>query len=621
MPSVDARGRRSATMPAMSSKTKSAPAKEGPAPAQPVAPSKAAGAPAPVPPPPPAPLVRLSAARIREFRGVEDCSLSFDDSTVILGENNVGKSAILEALDIAVGDRFAATTDLRVRPDGTTAGQLTVDLELSPWTGTAFDQVVVDLLGVLYRPDPGTGRQRYFVRVIGEPDETHRIVRIRRGFVDTWDAPVADPFLEELGQPQRRALWFALVDAQRDLVSDLRTRGSPWGKLLRRLKLDEPTRENLEKQLADLSDQVIKGLPDASKLAAAIGRVQSVLAGQVSQVRLAMLPKALNDLWRTADLLVQAAGHPELSIGQQGMGARSLASLLSFRAWLEAEIGVVPEPPLMVVTAFEEPEAHLHPHAQRAVFAEINGVSGQRVISTHSPYVASAARLDDFRVVRRMAKVTVRSTAGISTDPAVTPKALANVRRFCLHRNGDMLFARLVILGEGDTDAGVLPELARGWWGAAPEERGVSIVPLDGVGNARTFATFLERLGIPWVALLDGDPAGVTEHGLMSHVPALAPLVGDRVVLVHNAAVRMDLEELLANSARPACVRALSGGNSAKAAALGKAPPADIAEKLRSVKGVSSRTLGEELARDWKTQAAMPAALRDLFTKADALLK
>lgn len=68
---------------------------------------------------------------------------------------------------------------------------------------------------------------------------------------------------------------------------------------------------------------MIKGLPDAAKLAAAIGRVQSVLAGQVSKVRLAMLPKALNDLWRTADLLVQAVGHPELSIGQQGTPAES----------------------------------------------------------------------------------------------------------------------------------------------------------------------------------------------------------------------------------------------------------------------------------------------------------
>lgn len=583
------------------------------------APSKAAGEPVPMSSPQ-SPLIRLSAARIREFRGIEECSISFDDSTVMLGENNVGKTAILEALDIALGDRFAATTDLRVRPDGTMAGQFTVDLELSPWAGAVFDQVVVDLLGVLYRPDPASGRQRYFVRIVGEPDETNRAVRIRRGFVDSWDVAVGDPLLEELGQPQRRSLWFTLVDAQRDLVTDLRARGSPWGKLLRRLQLDEPTRQELENQLAELSDRVIKGLPDASKLAAAIGRVQSVLAGQVSQVRLAMLPKALTDLWRTADLLVQAVGHPELSIGQQGMGARSLASLLSFRAWLEAEIGVVPEPPLMVLTAFEEPEAHLHPQAQRAVFAEIAGVPGQRVISTHSPYVASASRLDDFRLVRRVKQVTVRSTAGISTDPAVTPKALANVRRFCLHRNGDMLFARLVILSEGDTDAGILPELVKVWWGAAPEERGVSIVPIDGVGNARTFATFLERLGIPWVALLDGDPAGISEHCLMSQVPALAPLMGDRVVLVNNAGTRMDLEELLANTALPACVRTLSGGSAAKATALGKVSPAEIAQRLRTVKGASSRTLGEELAKDWTCKGSLPAAFCDLFTKADALL-
>jgi predicted ATP-dependent endonuclease of OLD family len=31
---------------------------------------------------------------------------------------------------------------------------------------------------------------------------------------------------------------------------------------------------------------------------------------------------------------------------------------------------------------------------------------------------------------------------------------------------------------------------------------------MDGVGNARTLAGFLERLGVPWVVLVDGDKAG-----------------------------------------------------------------------------------------------------------------
>jgi putative ATP-dependent endonuclease of the OLD family len=568
---------------------------------------------------PPTPLVRLMNVRVRDFRGIEDCSISLNDNTVVLGENNVGKSALLEALDIALGDRLATTADLRVRPDGIPVERFVVDLELSPWAGTAFDPVVTDALGIVYRLEPGTGRQRYFLRVIGEPDDTRRTVRLRRGFVDAWTSPVADPFREDLDGTQRRSLWFSLVDAQRDLVTDLRARNSPWGKLLRRLQLDDPTRHALEQQLADLSAAVIQGLPDAARLANAIGRVQSVLAGQVSHVRLAMLPKALSDLWRTADLLIQAAGHPELSIGQQGMGARSLASLLSFHAWLEAEIGIAPEPPLLVVTAFEEPEAHLHPQAQRAVFGEITSVSGQHVISTHSPYVASVARLNDFRVVRRSATVTVRSTEGISSDPFVDQAALSKIRRFCLHRNGDMLFARLVILGEGDTDAGVLPELAKVFWGVRPEERGISIVPMDGAGNARTFATFLERLGIPWVLLLDGDPAGVKEHAHMAQTP-LAPLLGARVVLVHDAGVQMDIEALAVAKGRAACVRALSQGNAGWAAGLNSESDAALADRLRNVKGASSRLLGEELAKDWTTRAMLPDALNDLFTKADVLL-
>ncbi len=43
----------------------------------------------------------------------------------------------------------------------------------------------------------------------------------------------------------------------------------------------------------------MQALPDATKLAAAMGQLQSVLAGQVSQARLALLPKSLDELCAT----------------------------------------------------------------------------------------------------------------------------------------------------------------------------------------------------------------------------------------------------------------------------------------------------------------------------------
>lgn len=563
--------------------------------------------------------VQLARYRVRDFRGVQEATLDLGVTTVVVGENNVGKSALLEALDVALGNRSAFTTDLRIAPSGTVS-EFSIDMELRPSAGKAFDQGTVDLLGVTYRPAPQTGVQSYFLRAIGRVDETQRAVRVQRGFVNAWESPRAEAFSEELSAVQRQALWFALLDAQRDLADDLRSRTSPWGKLLRRLQLDANTRADFEHQLAQLSSKVTTALPDSAKLASSIERLESVLAGQVSKARVALLPRTLEDLWRTTDLLVQASGHPELSIGQQGMGARSLSAILAFRAWLEAEIAVAVEPPIMVVTAFEEPEAHLHPQAQRAVFGEIATMYGQKVISTHSPYVASVAALDAFRVVRRSPTVEVRSAFGIEAELQQDPDGLANIRRFCLRRNGDMIFARLVILGEGDTEAGVLPAIARVWWTQAPEVRGVAIVPMDGVNNARTFASFLERLGVPWLALLDGDPGGLDEKARMAKVPALAGLVASRVLTIAHAGRDMDLEELLGATVPDAVKRAIVSVTPSAAFGLQAATAQQVADQLRSKKATLSARVGEELAKAWPTGASFPPVLEKLFKAADALL-
>ena len=51
--------------------------------------------------------------------------------------------------------------------------------------------------------------------------------------------------------------------------------------------------------------------------------------------------------------------------------------------------------------ALEEPEAHLHPHAQRALYGQVQAMPAQIVVSTHSPYFASQAGLEQLRLFRK----------------------------------------------------------------------------------------------------------------------------------------------------------------------------------------------------------------------------
>jgi len=542
--------------------------------------------------------------------------------TVVLGENNVGKTALFDALDIALSGRGAATTDLRVRPNGSVSPELVVDLELGPWSGVKISDDVLDVFGAQVNAEPGTGRQRYFLRVIGTTDASKRAIKLRRGLVSDWDAATTAD-LAELDAVQRQSLWFSVLDARRDLVDDLRHRSSPWGKLLRRLQLDDVKRQQFEQQLSALSAQVMTALPDAAGLAVSLSRLSSVLSGQVTAARLSLLPKSIDELWRTTDLLVQAGAQAELPIGQQGMGARSLSSLLAFRAWLVAELAVVTAesgPPFLVLSAFEEPEAHLHPQAQRAVFHEIKAVHGQRLISTHSPYVASVAMMADYRVVRRSPGVSIRSASGLAADPSVEAKQLENIRRFCVERNADMVFARLVVLCEGETDAAVLRALAGVHFGMEPEHRGVTVVDMAGAGNTRTFVRYLDALGVPWVLLTDGDSAGRGEIAKLEADPLQAAHVPIDVFLCDVPDEPSDIERVIARFAPTAALRALGPAPGGAATPPGAPTEAELVRRLRDVKGAKSRRLAAELATEWTTLAAMPPVFRALFARADALL-
>ena len=47
--------------------------------------------------------MQISRVKIENFRGIKSADLLFDGNTVLIGDNNVGKTSILEAIDLALG--------------------------------------------------------------------------------------------------------------------------------------------------------------------------------------------------------------------------------------------------------------------------------------------------------------------------------------------------------------------------------------------------------------------------------------------------------------------------------------------------------------------------------------
>jgi len=155
------------------------------------------------------------------------------------------------------------------------------------------------------------------------------------------------------------------------------------------------------------------------------------------------------------------------------------------------------------VLVLEEPEAHLHPSAIRALWALVGDFAGQKLISTHSgELLAEADILDICRLARtRNGIKAFRVTRDFLTDEE-TRKFKYHIRR----DRGELLFARCWLLVEGESESWVYPAAARAL-DLNLHREGVHMVEYR-QSDIGMLAKIANALGIPWYCVGDNDTNG-----------------------------------------------------------------------------------------------------------------
>lgn len=460
--------------------------------------------------------IRISDVRIQDFRVLRDVWIPLAGMTLVVGPNNSGKTAFIDALAVALGERQPDVEDLFVDARGQRATRSVVDLRLVPSSGDEFDADARNAFGEAVQVPIGEGTEFVVLRTEIDLDKLDGAPVSRRRFVRGWAPSRADadtlPVLEAVRAQHLNMVLFHQLDARRDLVADMRNRRSFWGRLTRNVEIDVETARKLRRALEALGARI-------KKESAVLGRAQeeirqSARALGAASVRIEPLPADLDDLTRSMDVLFEAPRSAPLSIGRQGMGTRSVAALQIFRTFVALRLARGEGPTPLALTAFEEPEAHIHPQAHRAVLDLIQTVPRQKIVSTHSPFVATSSEMFDIRMFRRDGAEArchwlKRTPDGTDRTPILDADALEKLRRLAFERHAEVLFARLAILFEGDTEAAALPVFAsRRWRPSGPDAVGISFVNCSGAGGLKHPLALLEQLRVPWVALVDGDKGG-----------------------------------------------------------------------------------------------------------------
>lgn len=126
----------------------------------------------------------------------------------------------------------------------------------------------------------------------------------------------------------------------------------------------------------------------------------------------------------------------------------------------------------------EEPESHIHTHIQKSLFDNINYENTQIIYSTHSSHISEVSNIKNMNIigfVDGFSEVFQPSTG-------LTDEKVGFVKRYLDAIRSNLLFARSVVLVEGDAEEILIPILLKKVLGLSLDEIGISLVNIRSTG-------------------------------------------------------------------------------------------------------------------------------------------
>lgn len=123
----------------------------------------------------------------------------------------------------------------------------------------------------------------------------------------------------------------------------------------------------------------------------------------------------------------------------------------------------------------EEPEAHIHTHVQKTLFDKYQFENTQVIITTHSTHISSASKIESVNILIKDAGFTkvCQPNNGLDADTC------KRIERYLDATRSTLLFAKGVILVEGDAELILIPAMFKAVFGLSLDEVGISVVNMS----------------------------------------------------------------------------------------------------------------------------------------------
>ena len=457
----------------------------------------------------------ISEIRIENFRlfGAADAAFQLHLNpglTALVGENDAGKTALIDALRFVLGTRDQDSMrlelsdfhqpligdrarDILVRLvfSGLTASDRRAFAEYLTYGDTAASETVLILNWVAKRTDTDGAIRRFMPvewRTSDRADGPLMDAGARFLLQATYLRPLRDA--ERAMSAGRGSRLSQILQHTKEIKEygeefDLATNPTPDPRSLSLLGLGDYANHLIENSHGvevtrnKLNDQYLRPLSFNGDILNARVRISG---NRDDSIRLRQLLEKLE------------VGLGSITLGElshlRGLGSNNLLFMAGELLLMSSESDGFP---LLLV---EEPEAHLHPQRQLRLMSFLqdqaakprpDGQSIQIIVTTHSPNLASEVSLDNLTLI----------CAGRGYPMAKGKTKLTNsdyrfLQRFLDVTKANLFFARGVVIVEGDAEAILLPVIAR-LIGRDFGNYGVSVVNVGGVGLGRYGRIFMRN--------------------------------------------------------------------------------------------------------------------------------
>lgn len=480
--------------------------------------------------------MKLTKVIINNFRSFgESQIIELNNQTVLIGNNSSGKTTVLQALSKLFSDkqndRIIKKSDFHL-PKGSRPGENTRNLfietifEFDELDGTPYSQAIPSFFEHFTVSKDGA---KPFLRIrlesSWEDDGTvEGSIDTQFYYISSDEDTIRDEDKHRAPRKDLDKIRVLYVPASRTPEKEL---GNASGSMLSRLvnsinwtedeineitdKIDELNNTFLSENgaLTQINNEIQKSWElyheDNRFSQAELIINSSEMAAALRQIALKFSPTTTEEAFTVSDL---------------GDGLRSIFYFSLVDSILDIELEITKDreenpdnprfkliPPVLTILAIEEPENHIAPHHIGKLIKRFkqlgNNDNSQVILTSYSPAIVKRIDPEDLKYLRIENNDRVLQTivSDIQLPPAIDESY--KYIKGAIQAYPELYFAKLVVLGEGDSEELLLPKFFD-LLGKEVDSSQISIVPLGG-RHVNYFWKLLNALRIPHITLLDFD--------------------------------------------------------------------------------------------------------------------